>query len=326
MVPLKRAAYPNLILLMGCWEITLGGRKDELQMDDEFPVPSLLVRIREGTPPQGRVLYGLHLMTRNSPREARRRTTRFGGNGCFWCWAIALWLLTSIGATGCGSSRRIAKVEIANPFLGTVTIAVAPAVNVSGSTDFDVNRFADLMASELSHADRVAVIPVSRVLGALAVQGKDRVDSPAHAMEIAELVGADAILVFAVTEYDPYDPPSIGISAQLFGRDPWQGFDAGNDDDAKSDVHAEGGVARNRDGAGRVLAETQRIFNASHADVVGDIQSFARQRDADESPYGWRRYVVSQQHYIRYCCYATVRALLSGEHAAVVARGIASER
>jgi len=251
---------------------------------------------------------------------------RFFGKGRFLHWACVLWPVCSMWTAGCGGSKRVTKIEIANPFLGTATIAVAPAVNVSGSTNFDANRFADLMASELSHADRVSVIPVSRVLGALAVQGKDRVDSPAHALETAELVGADAILVFAVTEYDPYDPPSIGITAQLFGRNPWPGFEAGGDDNAESDAGGKRKDATDRKPTGRLLAETQRVFNASHADVVSDIQSFARQRDADESPYGWRRYVVSQQYYIRYCCYATIRALLSGEHAAVVARGSAGER
>ncbi len=224
-----------------------------------------------------------------------------------------------VSAVGCRSSQRVEPIGIANPFLGTATIAVAPAINVSGSTDFDPNRFADLMASELSDAERVSVIPLSRVLGALALQGKDRVESASHAMEIADLVGADAILVFAVTEYDPYDPPSIGIAAQLYGRHRWPGF-GGDSETADEKPDKQSG------GENRLLAESQRVFNASHADVVSDIQAYSRQRDADESPYGWRRYTVSQQHYIRYCCHATIRSLLSGQHSAVVARSGPQER
>ena len=94
-----------------------------------------------------------------------------------------------------------------------MTIAVAPALNLSGAADFDPSRFADLMASELSYADGISVIPVSRVLGVLAAQELEKVESQAHAHELVRLLGADAILVFAVTEYDPYDPPSIAISA-----------------------------------------------------------------------------------------------------------------
>lgn len=212
---------------------------------------------------------------------------------------------------GCSSQKRIEPLTIANPFMGQATIAVAPAVNVSGSVDFDPNRFADQMASELGFADRVTVIPVSRVLGAMAVAGRDQVSSPQQAMEIAELVGADAILVFAVTEYDPFDPPRIGITAQLYGATPWHGL----------------GVQAEADETGvRLLAQTQRVFSGANVDVVQEIKGYAALRDADESPFGWRRYVVSQQHFQRYCCYATIRSLLSGDRSAVVATGAGSGR
>ena len=35
--------------------------------------------------------------------------------------------------------------------------------------------------------------------------------------QVRDQLGADAILVFAITEYRPYAPPIVGISAQLFG-------------------------------------------------------------------------------------------------------------
>ena len=46
-------------------------------------------------------------------------------------------------------------------------------------------------------------------------------------------------------------------------------------------------------------------------EVVADIKEFAKHRSGDESPYGWRKYVVSQQDFMCYCCYATIRALLN---------------
>jgi len=51
------------------------------------------------------------------------------------------------------------------------------------------------------------------------------------------------------------------------------------------------------------------VFDASHGNVVDEIKTFAARRDADASPYGWRRYVVSQQDFVRFCCHATIRAL-----------------
>lgn len=209
---------------------------------------------------------------------------------------------------GCIGTRRFEPVTIANPAQGSMTIAVAPALNLSGSADFDANRFADLMASELSFADGVSVIPVSRVLGVLATQGRHRVQSPTHALEIAGLLGADAILVFAVTEYDPYEPPSIGISAELYGARPW--MRRGAPDPQALSRQARLSSDQTPSPGRRLLAQSQRVFNASHQSVVADIRRFAQLRGGDGSPYGWRKFTVSQQHFIRYCCHASIRALL----------------
>lgn len=224
-----------------------------------------------------------------------------------WMPAAILGLMVT---QGCHRSGRIEAPSIATRWSHTATIAVAPAINLSGSNDFDPNRFADLMASELAAAEGVSVVPVSRVLALLAVQGTDRVESPAHAWEVAKQLNADAILVFAVTEYDPYDPPRIGLTAQLYGRAP-AGDEVGLDPVALSRQPGLEGTqgAPRRDG---LLAQTQRVFDASQDRVVAEIKGFAAHRTGSGSPYGWRRYTVSQQDYIRFCCHQTIRALLDG--------------
>lgn len=233
-------------------------------------------------------------------RAARR--VRAGG-------AIALVCVIATTGGSCRIRHRTDPVRVSNPALGRMSIAVAPALNVSGSSDFDVDRFADLMAAELSYAEGITVIPVSRVLGVLATQGKSGVESASHALELARLLGANGILVFAVTAYDPYDPPTIGISAQLYGTRPGPGGES-LDPVALSrmpTLASSGGSTSQR----RLLAQTQRVFDGSHSSVASDIKRFAELRRGDPSPWGWRKYMVSQQHYIRYCCHATVKALLS---------------
>ena len=49
--------------------------------------------------------------------------------------------------------RHVGRVRVENRSLGPMTLAVAPALNVSGSADFDPNRFADAMAVELGYVD-----------------------------------------------------------------------------------------------------------------------------------------------------------------------------
>jgi hypothetical protein len=219
-------------------------------------------------------------------------------------------LCCTVGLAGCGFDKRVEPVHLANPNLGPMTIAVAPAINLSGSPDFDRSRFADLMAVELGYAEGISVIPVSRVLAVLASEGRESVESPAHAHELVGLLGADAILVFAVTDYDPYDPPRVGISAQLYGARPGSG--RSTLDPVALSRQASLAASAARASPRRLLKQTQRVFDASHESLVEDLRVFARQRGADGSAYGWRKYVVSQKHFIRYCCHATLRALLGG--------------
>lgn len=218
---------------------------------------------------------------------------------------LGVWMLG-----GCGLKKRVEPVSVTNPRLGSMTVAVAPALNLSGAADFDADRFADLMASELGYADGISVIPVSRVLAVLGMQGRVGVESPTHALELTELLGADAILVFSVTEYDPYDPPSIGLSAQLYGTRP--GARVQRVDPVALSHQARPGTPPRQAGRRRVLAQVQRVFDASHGSLVEEVRAFATLRRGGGSPYGWRKYVVSQQHFIRFCCHTTIRELLVG--------------
>ena len=187
-------------------------------------------------------------------------------------------------------------------------IAVAPALNFSGSRDFDAEIVADLMASELSHVDGFVVIPVSRVLSVLAQQGRDRIQSPEQAVEAMQALGAEAILVFAVTEYDPYEPPIVGITAQIYGGADDHGIarlDPVQASRTASPVGVHPVAAPNEP-----VAQSSQVFNSAHEPVVRALKTFARLRGADDSAFGWEKYLVSQEHYLRFCCQATIKELV----------------
>lgn len=228
-----------------------------------------------------------------------------------WRWLFLFSVSLALNGCGTGEKKRTEPFFVRNPTLGPLTVAVAPAINLSGSLDFDRSRFADLMAIELSYADGISVIPVSRVLGVLSAQGRETVESPGHAAYLAHVLGADAILVFAVTRYDPYDPPSIGITAQLYAARAAPGISPS--DQSESMQSSSGSAGDMRGDTPALLAQSSAVHDATHAAVAEDIKDFARYRKADKSPYGWRKFVVSQQGFIQYCCYATVRSLLGGD-------------
>jgi len=224
-------------------------------------------------------------------------------------WVLLVGVAGLSVVSGCHAPPRAETLRLANPVLGPLTVAVAPALNHSGSRDFDPARFADTMARELSYAEGIAVVPVSRVLAVLTALGTPQIESPAHAWQVARLVGADALLVFAVTDYDPYDPPRIGISAQLYGVQPGPGGGGVDPVDLSRAARLASSSAAARPPG--LLAQTQRTFDAACASTVHEVRQFARQRGGDGTPYGWRRYLVSQRDYISFCCRATLGALLS---------------
>ncbi|HUU83581.1 MAG TPA: hypothetical protein VM243_08760 [Phycisphaerae bacterium] len=227
-----------------------------------------------------------------------------------------------IAATGCSQKEPLAfdPARVPNPMLGPMTIAVAPALNFSGSPDFDRNTVADLMASELGYVEGITVIPVSRVLAVLARQGRNEVESPRHALEIGEQLGADAVLVFAITEYDPYDPPTVGLAAQLYGQAPWCRPE--DELDPMLVAGQAGLVAANptQEPPGRLLVQAQRTFNASHHYIVQQVKTFARRRGTRDSPYGWRLYLVSQTDYLRFCCATILEAMVFPPQARMVSQ------
>lgn len=170
------------------------------------------------------------------------------------------------------------------------TVVVAPVLNLSGSDTFDPYHVTDLIASELTTFPGMTVIPINRTLGELAAQGKTKVETPAEAIALARAFSADATLVAAVTEYDPYEPPTVGLIMQWY--EPVM-------DDLGPQLTAPG-----------PRYQAQRVFSATDETVRDEIKHFAAQRDANKSPYGWRRWVQSQELYVRYCGWALIRTML----------------
>ncbi len=233
----------------------------------------------------------------------------------------------SLGGAGCTQQESaFDPSRIPNAWLGPMTVAVAPALNLSGSPDFDPERVADLMASELGNVDGIDVIPVSRVLAVLARQGQREVGSPEHALDICRALGADAILVFAVTEYDPYDPPIIGITAQLYGHTRLgRGQSQVYPVLVSRQPRPQPGSERRPWPVGQPLAQAQQVFNAAHQHVGRQVRRFAQRRGAGQSPFGWRLYLASQEHYLRFCCAAVIETLVGPSSTREVTAGTGTQ-
>lgn len=214
---------------------------------------------------------------------------------------FAVGLLLTAGGACSHRERTLADLDC------SLTIAVTPALNHSGSQQLDPLRLADLMASELTQLPGVRVIPLNRVLAQLASEQRERVESPDHAQQLRERLGADAIVVMAVTEYDPYSPPVLGLTAQLYGeqRSPG-GLDLVAASRRTTPFEAATSVRAPR-------VEYQRVFHGADRQVEKEMREFVRRRSADDSPYGWRKFLASQDEFLRFCCARIGRELIRQE-------------
>jgi len=210
--------------------------------------------------------------------------------------------------TGCVQLRRPTEVE--PPAAPPQVVVVAPVLNLSNSSDWDPLKVTDIVASEFQSFPGVVVIPVNRTLAALTLLGRDAVETPQDALDLAEAFHADATVVTAITEYNPYDPPIVGVVMQWYA--PWRQegsppFDPVSASRQASEVVPKTSTAH---GAATPLLQVQRVYNAADEAVLTDVRCFAAWRTGHGSPYGWRIYVKSQELFVRYCCWASIRSML----------------
>jgi hypothetical protein len=187
-------------------------------------------------------------------------------------------------------------------------VVVAPVLNLSDSTDWDPLKATDILASELQAFPDVAVIPVNRTLAALELMGKSAVETPEDALALAREFRADGTVVAAITEYNPYEPPIVGVIMQWYAA-PRAEARSGLDPVSASRQAGEVMPAGGTEDAGRLVQQVQRVYNAADETVLADIRAFAKRRSAHGSPYAWRIYVKSQNLFVRYCFWASIRSM-----------------
>jgi hypothetical protein len=126
---------------------------------------------------------------------------------------IGGWLLVMVG---CGVAPEIAHQPIIhNPFPQLSTVAVAPFFNLSDEKTVDGLQFAKAYFAELQSFPGFEVVPPT-VVGEAIFQNQLQLDKPEDVRRLANILGVDAVVVGAVTEYSPYYPPRVGLKIEWF--------------------------------------------------------------------------------------------------------------
>src|SRR5688572_17279206 len=139
----------------------------------------------------------------------------------FWRYALIVACLLILG--GCQWLPELSREpQVYNPFPQLTRVAVAPFFNLSTEPSVDGRQFAIAYAAELQSIPGFEVVPLGVVeqkmqeYGVL-FQGKE---GPVAARTLAQLLGVDAVVIGAVTDFSPYYPPRCGIDVEWYTANP----------------------------------------------------------------------------------------------------------
>lgn len=117
---------------------------------------------------------------------------------------------------GCGVLPQVAhQPTIHNPFPQLSRVAVAPFFNLSTEPTVDGRRFALAYFNELQAIRGFEVVPIGVVEQALVTHQLD-LNGPEEARRLAEILGVDAVVIGAVTDFSPYTPQRVGLKVEWY--------------------------------------------------------------------------------------------------------------
>jgi len=123
-------------------------------------------------------------------------------------------------SSGCRFLPEIAhEPVIHNPFPQLSKVAVAPFFNLSAEPTVDGRQFALAYFNALQSIPGFEVLPVG-VVERKMVQHKLSLGSPDDARKLAQLLGVDAVVVGAVTDFTAYYPPRCGLQVEWYAANP----------------------------------------------------------------------------------------------------------
>jgi hypothetical protein len=222
---------------------------------------------------------------------------------------ICLAALALCLAAGC---TRPPPPPVVSPYPSARSLIVLPLLNHSGSSDFDTIRTTDILVEELSQVKGagLVVLPTNRAMKILLAHGQTHAVTVEQALDVASQLGVDGALVGAVTTYNPYDPPRVGMVLQLY----WVRADM------KGQVTEPVRLSRSPSGEGPAYyggagpaSQAQAMLDASDNVVTFRVREYAKQHEGQDSPFGWRRYLVDSDAYMRFVCHELVTDLMDQE-------------
>ena len=227
------------------------------------------------------------------------------------------WTAAGLLAVACGCADEAPQygIERSVPFPGgrRQVWAVAPVLNLSGQKEVDPILQADLVYQQLQQVDGLTVLPVNRVAELYAgLRLKDGVQSEKEALAICDLLHCDGLVVPTVTVYDPYNPPKLGASLQLFLKPEATARTVGavlNPHDMERSGTATT-ITPRKPPTGS-LVQVVGMYDAANGSVRAAVFRYAEGRNDPQGPFGAREYFMSMDRYCGFVYHVLIIDLLN---------------
>ncbi len=129
-------------------------------------------------------------------------------------------LASGVLGSGCTLVPQLAhQPTVRNPFPELSRVAVVPFFNLSTERTVDGRQFAIAYYNELQLVPGFEVVPLGVAEAAMADYGLS-LDDPRDAQRLAQILGVDAVVIGAVTDYSPYYPPRCTLLVEWYAADP----------------------------------------------------------------------------------------------------------
>ena len=237
-------------------------------------------------------------------------------------WRLA-GLLVCVGAMlspSCAEGERLTPPEVTVAPYSAVgvepLVAVVPLRNESGTSLVDAEAVSDSVVAALQEVRGIRALPLNRTMLAMRALHLTSVDDPAQLRELAREMGVQGVVVGTITSWDPYDPPTLGISLAL--------YDHGLSDDARSGVMLDARrlaaqptdytyFARDIYPDTRPASAVSEHLDASNHQVLMDVRGYAEGRHDSGTALGWKRYTASMDLYTKFAASHAVARLMDAE-------------
>ena len=224
-----------------------------------------------------------------------------------------------VSAIGC-AERTVIHAPLASPYPAEKVWAIAPLSNESGTSAVDPLYMSDLVAREFQQVRHIDMLPLSRVLQGMRAMQINQVQSVSEAQALIRLLNIDGLIVGTITAYDPYHPPVLGLTLQLFTSGNESARRSGSDAPINSGKGVRILGASPSDSAlpglrvfSQPVSSVSAIVDSSDNAVMLDVKQFAEGRTDPDTALGWEKYLYSMDAYTLYVSHRLIRDLLNEE-------------